>query len=276
MAIKGTLAVCREIKEIARGGQKVVYSAFHPMHGPVVLKLGEYPHPGALERISREVDLLAKINSPYFPHHYGFIVEDRTREFLIIEERVDGLPLSECMGRFSSEAEIIALISLLVEALNILWEQRVVHRDIKPQNIIIRTNGRPVVIDLGIARLLDLSSLTLACSPFGPCTAIYASPEQLQNLKPIIDVRADFFALGLLALQLHLGFHPFAPEKVGIGDSIPDNIINGRYVHPGQEHNISEAFGQLIQKLLATEPYERFRNRNSLAMYLASNWEGLA
>lgn len=274
MAIEDTIGACRDIQVLAEGGQKVVFSAIHPVHGPVVLKRGQYPHPGALERIGREVGLLANINSQYYPKHYGFIVEAATREFLIIEERIDGNPLFDCMERFSREEEIIGLLKALVEALDILWEQRVVHRDIKPQNIIIKPNGQPVVIDLGIARLLDLSSLTLPGAPIGPCTAIYAAPEQLKNQKLIIDVRSDFYALGLLVLQLRLGYHPFEPERVGQGESIPDNIINGRYVLPEQMSKSSEPFCELVRRLLATEPYQRFRNRRALSAFIAENWGG--
>jgi serine/threonine-protein kinase len=272
MAIKDVLTVCSEIKELDKGGQKVVYAAKHPEHGSVVLKKGTYAHHGALERIGREVDLLANIDSPYYPKHYAFIVEASTREFLIVEERIEGTPLNKCMERFNFEEKIIGLLKHLVVALNVLWEKRVVHRDVKPQNIIIKENGTPVVIDLGIARLLELSSITLSESPFGPCTPPYASPEQLLNRKEIIDARADFFSLGILILQLSLGFHPFDPRTVGEGDSIPDNILHGRYIVPDPTGSYSENFIQLIKRLLEVEPYQRFRNENVLSKFLSDRW----
>lgn len=272
MAIEDVIRACNNVKEMDRGGQKIVYSAEHPQYGSIVLKKGTYPHPAALERISREVGLLASINSPFYPKHYGFIVEARDRSFLIIEERIGGHPLSTCMERFSRESEIISLLKLLIEALGILWNQRVVHRDIKPQNVLIRPDNRPVVIDLGIARLLDLSSLTIAGAPIGPCTMQNASPEQLRNRKQIIDIRADFFALGLLALHLHLGFHPFDPAMVGQGDSIPDNILNARFVHPETREGTSAEFSGLIERLLQTEPHQRFRTQDSLDAYIEDNW----
>jgi eukaryotic-like serine/threonine-protein kinase len=272
MAIEDIVRTCQCVQELERGGQKVVYSAEHPVHGSVVLKIGSYPHPRALERISREVGLLASIFSPYYPKHYGFIVEAVNRSFLIIEERIEGQPLSVCMNRFVSESEIINLIKLLIEALDILWSRRVVHRDIKPQNIIIRPDNRPVVIDLGIARLLDLSSLTMTGMAVGPCTVQNASPEQLRNRKSIIDIRTDFFALGLLTLHLYLGFHPFDPARVGRGESIPDNIINARFVSPETKPDTSAEFVGLVRRLLHTEPHQRFRTKDALVAYIEEQW----
>lgn len=66
----------------------------------------------------------------------------------------------------------------------------------------------PCIIDLGIARFLDLESLTRTISPMGPCTPIYAAPEQLTNNKALIDPRTDFFGLGIIALELYLGVYP--------------------------------------------------------------------
>jgi len=272
MAFNDTFQVCTDITEFSGGGQKVVYSAVHPNHGNVVLKKGNYPHPRALERISREVALLADLDSPYYPRHFGYQVDAQAKEFLIVEERIDGEDLSNCLERFQSEGDIIGLLRNLVEGLDLLWSRRVVHRDIKPANIIIKEDGSPVIIDLGIARLLDETSLTHTAAPIGPCTRIYASPEQLLNKKLIIDIRTDFFTLGILGLQLFLGFHPFDPARVGEGDSIPDNILNNRFVDPSSKQGTSEPFVSLIQRLLASEPHQRFRNSRALAEYL-SNYE---
>ncbi len=272
MAIESIIKSCFNVTELEHGGQKSVYTAEHPDHGSIVLKLGTYPHPRALERISREVSLLASIESVYYPRHFAFIVEAASRTFLIIEERIEGQTLLNCLDVFSNEIDIINLINELVVALDILWKRRVVHRDIKPQNIIIRPNSKPVVIDLGIARLLDLSSLTIAGALVGPCTAQYASPEQLRNRKSLIDIRSDFFALGLLALQIHLGFHPYEPSQLGRGDSIPENILNGHFVLPEAKTGTSESFSAFIKRLMQTEPHQRFRTKEALSKYITDHW----
>lgn len=270
--IESVIQLCANVAELDRGGQKVVYAATHPTFGEVVLKVGTYPHPKALERIAREVSLLADIDSPYYPKHRLFVVDAANKRFLIVEDKVAGTPLAGVMAEFRTENDVIQLLKHLIDALDILWQQRVVHRDVKPQNIIIKPDRVPVVIDLGIARLLDLSSLTLPGAPVGPCTAAHASPEQLQNKKLIIDTRADFYALGLLSLQLRLGAHPFDPALVGDGESIPDNILNGRFVRPESIQETSPAFARLIYRLLQHEPHNRFKNRERLSAFIAENW----
>jgi len=272
MEIDKAIAECNSIAEIAKGGQKVVWSAKHPVLGDIVLKRGKYLHPAALERIQREVDLLAAIHSPYYPKHYKFIIAPQDKEFLIVEERINGGTLADHMDQLWDEQSILKLIKELIKGLTFLWSERVVHRDIKPQNILIRDNGAPVIIDLGIARLLDLSSLTLPGAPMGPCSLLYASPEQLVNNKSIIDHRSDFFSIGIVSLQLYLGFHPFDPEKTLAGESIPENILRGRYVRPEERPDASKAFVQLINKLLKTQPHERFRNSEAFMNFIENQW----
>ena len=107
--------------------------------------------------------------------------------------------------------------------LDVIWRRNVVHRDIKPANILITPAGEPRVIDLGIARFLDDTSLTASIACCGPATPIYAAPEQLINRKAMINVRTDFFLLGILVLELMHGFHPFDPQHVGNQNSLIEN-----------------------------------------------------
>jgi serine/threonine protein kinase len=217
------------VATLGQGGQKIVFAVDHPQYGSCVLKIGAFKSQMSLERVIREVETLRAISSQYYPKEFAFQVVDSHR-FYILEERIDGQPLSSQMNRFSSASAATKLVIQIVNGLMLLWERRIVHRDVKPANIIITPTGNPRIIDLGIARLLDLASLTHSLAPFGPCTPNYASPEQLQNRKHEINHRADQFCVGTIYGQLLLrGSHPFDPSVVGDGQSIPENIINGRW-----------------------------------------------
>ena len=264
-AFDDILSRCTNIEKLAQGGRKTVYSATHAEFGTIVIKHGNYLASSSLERISREVQLLNQIDSPYYPRQFEFLTDHTNREFLIIEERLDATELSNVVSRFQNDNSILKLLQELVKGLNIIWERDVIHRDIKPANILITKEGEPRIIDLGIARFLGRDSLTNSLAPHGPATVIYSAPEQLQNRKPMIGVRTDFFLLGILVLELMHGFHPFDPQHVGNNSGIVDNILNGKYVPPINRDPILEQF---IAKALMPQPFLRFTNPTALADHL--------
>lgn len=265
-------AKCSNIKLLFEGGQKKVYKAFHPEFGDVVLKHGEFNSATNLERIRREVNFLRTIDSEYFPKTYDFLIDSNTNQFLIVEEFVDSKKLYDLHDYYNSESQLIKLLRQLITGLKILWSKNIVHRDIKPDNILITKDHFPKIIDLGIARFIDYESLTKTIAFSGPCTPIYAAPEQLLNKKQLINMRTDFFSLGIVLLELHLGFHPYSPEKVGNHHSIPENILNGIYVKPSEKEKTSMEFSNLINKLLKVEPFQRFRNYQILEDFINENW----
>ena len=248
------------IRELARGGQKVVYLANHPNLGFVVIKRGPIKSLTSLERIKREVELLSELQSEYYPKQHHFNIDIKSKEFEIVEDFIEGRVLRDATQDFRNPRSIFALLNQLEKGLSIIWDRNVVHRDLKPENIIIRTNGTPCIIDLGIARFLDLESLTKTISPVGPCTPIYASPEQLTNSKNLIDQRTDFFSLGIIALELFLGIHPFDPAYVGNGFSIVENIMQNLYIVETSTINRNATMTEFAAKTLALQPYQRFRN----------------
>jgi serine/threonine-protein kinase len=245
------------------GGQKVVYTVKLLNYGKSVLKIGKYESGASLERIKREVKVLKEIDSKYFPRNYDFKIVDQDRYF-ILEEYLDGGTLKDNFPDYFSEQAAISLIVELVNGLCILWEKNIVHRDLKPQNIII-SNGIPKIIDLGIARLLDETSITLTWAPYGPRTPAYASPEQTENRKSQIDFRSDQFSLGIIFAQLVLnGEHPFNPEIVGNQNSLLENIKSASWAKNHVSQKVSPETMQVISKLLGHDPYERYRKIQEL------------
>ena len=262
---------CENVTSLAQGGQKKVYSAVHPVFGSVVIKHGEYRFATTLERITREVELLRELTSPFYPRHFAFLIEPIRREFLIIEERLDAVALSTVMDRFTTDPEITTLLKQVLCALDVIWKRKVVHRDIKPANILITPTGEPRIIDLGIARFLDDASLTASIAAMGPATPIYASPEQLQNRKALIGVRTDFFLLGLLTLELIHGFHPFDPTHVGGSGSLIDNLLAGHYMPPAAGRDAM--LKQFVEGALRPEPYKRFRTVDAVMRHFSMDRE---
>ena len=245
---------------LKQGGQKAAYCGRHAEHGQVVVKIGTYTSPNGLKRIQREVEVLRGLSSIYYPRNIAFSTT-APNNFVIVEEYVPSVPLSSCLDQFSKPAKALAFLNHLVQGLSIIWDKRVVHRDIKPDNILVLPDGTPKIIDLGIARLLDDESLTRTFNARGPCTPNYASPEQLKNRKVQIDQRADQFGLGIVLVQLLLnGAHPFDPIVVGSGDSIVANILAATWSRARlQQCSHPLSIQALAEKLLGHEPFQRYR-----------------
>jgi serine/threonine-protein kinase len=251
---------CKIIKDLPSGGQKNVQLAEHPEFGLVVIKRGAIKSFISLERIKREIELLSELKSDFYPQQYHFNIDIKTKEFEIIEDYIEGHTLRDVMKSFTTVEEIFSLLKSLIYGLSIIWDRNIVHRDLKPENIIIRNNGLPCIIDLGIARFLDLEALTKTIAPMGPCTPIYASPEQLANNKNIIDHRTDFFSLGIICLELFLGVHPFDPKYIENHFSIVENILLNKFLIETKDVKADSRMVELAGKTLRNQPFERFRN----------------
>ena len=147
-----------------------------------------------------------------------------------------------------------------------LWahNKRLVHRDIKPDNILIRPNGEVVIIDLGIVRETGSPGITQTACAWGPMTAAYAAPEQTINDKNAISFKTDFFALGIIGYQLLSGTNPFAPNP---NTSFAQIMLNVQQLTPPSLNSLglaSPEFSALIEKLLEKQPYKRFRTPEQL------------
>lgn len=125
------------------------------------------------------------------------------------EQRIAGESLRARVGRGPIPiADIRQLTIDILEALADAERARIVHRDVKPDNIMCATDGRFWLLDFGIARHLDLQSLT-ATALGGPGTIGYAPPEQYRNRKRELDSRADLFALAVTIVECLTGRHPY-------------------------------------------------------------------
>lgn len=251
------------LENIASGGQKQVFKAEY--NGKeVVYKIGKCYSETSLKRIIKEVEILRNIDSEYFPKNYYFNYT-KNGDFAIIEEYIEGITSSQIINKYNTENEIISFLLEIINGMRLLWEKEIVHRDFKPDNIIISNKTqKPIIIDLGIARDLSGESLTKTIYNRGPCTEAYAAPEQLRNDKNIISPRTDFFAIGIVALELYYKINPFSPVWTGSGLSIADNILNDNYRTEIKENNNSEAFLKIIKKMIEHEPYNRYRKYQSL------------
>ena len=213
-----------DVSAFPHGGQKWVFGAAHPTEGPVVIKLIK-PTTDA-ERVRREVLAVGQVESMRVPRiHQDGVLEGTPwgGDLIWLRERqIDGRSVRQLLqeGFEFGRDEVLRLGLHVLEALADIEKARIVHRDIKPENIIRDNDGAYWLLDFGIARHLDLQSLTATEMMGGPCTPGYAPPEQYRNQKRELDGRADMFALAVTMVEVVSGVNPYRHEARDISEVI--------------------------------------------------------
>lgn len=212
MKLEWVTAQFPEIRNLASlnvGGQKWVFSGDHDGDGSIVLKIVK-PSMG-VDIVSREMIAVAKVaGSNRVPriHAQESLDTDFGLLYWFREQRVHGQTLQDMIAnRVLSTEQYLRLAQHILEALVVAEAEHIVHRDIKPGNILCDQVGDFWLIDFGFARHLQLTSLTSSADQFGKCTPGYAPPEQFNNQKRDIDTRADLFALGVTLYESIVGYN---------------------------------------------------------------------
>jgi serine/threonine-protein kinase len=232
---------------VTGGGQKSVYQATHAPHGFVALKVfGDLADP---QRSQREIDAVKNIACAHVPQIYetGVITGGPKPYMWLIEEWLMGDTLR---SRLATGAQTDAVILLVArEVLFVLSEaekKHIVHRDVKPENILLATNNSKCwLLDFGISRHLDLTTIT-AAGGLGPCTPGYAPPEQIQNYKDKLDGRADLFALGVTLYECLMGVNPYTEGTVDPGERMRRTLARD-LPRPTREIDASGQFSGLVK-----------------------------
>jgi serine/threonine protein kinase len=265
------ICVARGLTLITHAGEGTFKETFRVTDnagGTLALKVykPDYSHP---EREAREIDAMTRCAHPNVGKllHIGpHTSTDGNRYLYSLEEFFDGGTLTERLRTGPlSPGQVHALGSTLIRAVAHIASHDLVHRDLKPDNIIFRSDGvTPVVVDFGIVRDLGQMSLTPTHVPQGPCTPLFAAPEQLLNAKELIDWRTDQFALGVLLSVAGGGGHPY--EEAG---DVPISIVDrvGRRVGPSARFIAwSQSAGLAeLARMVSPWPVQRFRTPDEIA-----------
>jgi serine/threonine protein kinase len=250
----------KNVTLLARGGQKLVYSAEHPKYGDIVIKLYFSVND---PRSKREIDIGQNSSFDCVPTIFetGYVIHNDNETLYIIEQRINGDDLRKRLER-GERFNLSKAVDFLEQGLLFIKqiEQKgIIHRDIKPENIILSEEGKVFFLDFGIARILGMPSLTKTEALLGPHTPGYAAPEQFNNLKSSIDSRTDLFSIGVVTYECLTGKNPFREGSRSALEVLQktETLTPVTYVIEG---DTQQQFMALLSSLMGKYPSRRPRD----------------
>jgi len=270
------LGGCRLVKKIGEGGFGAVYKAQHlALNIPVAVKVLVTRTPGrealAEKRFLREARIVARLKHPNIVGVLNVGIEDGIH--FIVMDFIEGRSLQVLLkekGQLPVPSSV-GVFSQICQGLHYAHEQGVLHRDIKPGNILIDTNGVPKIADFGFAKFADDDlSMTFSGAVMG--TPYYLSPEQAQDAKNV-DRRSDIYSLGCTFYHVVCGRVPFQGETLAqvILAHQQSPVPDPRSVDSG----VPSRLAQIIMKMMAKKPADRFESVIAVHRQLAEFVSGL-
>lgn len=207
-------------------------------------------------RITREIEALKSISHPNVVSYVddGDYCENGIKYIYVVMDYVDGVDLREYLQTHNlTTEEAVEIFKNILYGINAIHKKNIVHRDLKPANIYISRGGDVKILDFGLSKLIDFTSITSTGAEIG--SPLYMSPEQVNDSKNI-DYRSDYYALGVILFELITGNNPYG--KVTSRAELFYKIINEKPLSIRSFcPTISNSIDNLIIGLLEKENYKR-------------------
>lgn len=252
---------------LGQGGMSAVYKATDPNLGRVVAVKLIHPHlssdPEFVRRFEEEARAVAQLRHPNIIQVYDFDHDEDA--YYIVFEFVPGETLQARLkrlheaGRRMTLDETVSIGSQIADALHYAHNRGLIHRDVKPANVMLNVQNQPILMDFGIVKILGGTQHTATGAVMG--TARYMSPEQIKGER--VDERTDLYSLGVMLFEMSSGRAPFEADSamtvmmMHVNDPVPDLAK----LRP----DVPLALKRIINKALAKNQDGRFQKAGAMA-----------
>ena len=247
----------RLLREVGQGGMAVVYRAIdETLKREVAIKILHQhlaSEPESKARLEREAQSVAKLHHENILEIFDYSGPDSASSY-IVTEFIDGQTLTQFLASHPiGYPEVAALIAVEIGgALAHAHAAGIIHRDVKPENVMIRKDGVLKLMDFGIAQVIDLQRMTVTGQLLG--SPAYMAPELIEG-KPL-DFRTDVFAVGIMLYQLATGSLPFAGKNP---HEVLRRIVEGKFPDPRTlNKRLADGLARVISRALARRPDNRY------------------
>src|SRR6185436_185149 len=249
---------------LGSGGMGIVYRAWDPqLSRPLAIKVVRHAEGDAAgrARLVREAKSLARLSHPNVCHVYD--VGSEADEVWVAMELIDGVGLRQWAAAHPSPRLLLPILLAAAEGLAAAHAADIIHRDVKPENVLVTRDDRAVVTDFGLARIvapLDAAASTLTLEPTLTASGViagtpaYLAPEQLSGGP--LDARVDQFAWALMTWELLTGVRPF---PIAAGARL-DAVRAGVAPPPGLSRHVAA----VLSRALSAAPGDRFPSMRQL------------
>ena len=271
----GQLGEYQLLEKLGQGGMGTVYKAVHTkldrMVALKVLPQSRMDDPRAVARFEREMKAVGALDHPNIVRGHDAREIDGTR--LLVMEYIEGLDLSKLVRRLGPLpiADACELVRQVAEGLQAAHQHGLVHRDVKPSNLMLADTGEVKLLDLGLARIVvdqladqpaDVE-MTEAGQTMG--TADYMAPEQASDSRKV-DIRADIYGLGCTLYKLLCGHAPFSSSQYNSAfDKMKAHTTEPIPSIQDRRDEVPDALAAVLDRMLAKDPADRFAEPSEVA-----------
>lgn len=258
------------VDRLGRGGMADVYRAYQPGLDRYVAVKVLHPHladqPNFVSRFKREAQSVSALHHPNIVQVFDFDIQGENY-YMVMDYIEDGRTLKEVLEELARDGhrlpveQVLDLTAKVADALAYAHQQGMIHRDVKPANILIQSLDSPILSDFGIAHIIDAATLTRSGAAVG--TPAYMAPEQGNG--GVVTERSDIYALGVTLYEMLTGKRPYEADTpyAVILKHISDPIVPPHTIVP-----LPSVVEPIVLKAMAKKPEYRFSSADEMATTL--------